>query len=141
MGQIKFHNQKLCTLIIAAIGVISCLLPWWSTPSFDFLGQKIGGFSINGMHDMGIIAFLAFVAAGVVSFIGDKAKPFEAQNKLIPAACFAAAALFTLIQFIRISTGTAIGIWLSLLAGIAGVVAVYVLKPEQFERKTYPPKV
>ena len=126
------HKQKLYAVIIAGIGVISCLLPWWSFKS-SFLGQSFGG-SVNGMHDLGILVFLAYIAAGACCFLaGEKAKPFEGQFKLIAAGCFAGGALFTLIQFLRQSHFTAFGLWLSLLAGIAGAVLVYVLKPEQLK--------
>jgi hypothetical protein len=131
MEQMNFHKQKLYSLIIAGVGLISCFLPWWS---FSFGG--FGGYSINGMHDLGIITFLGFIGAGVVTFIGgDKTKPFEGQFKLIAAGCFGGAGLFALIQFLRASTGASFGVWLAILAGIAGVVVVYVLKPEQLNKK------
>jgi peptidoglycan/LPS O-acetylase OafA/YrhL len=126
MEQMNFHKQKLYALIAGIAGVISCFLPWWS---LGFFG------SINGMHDLGIIVFLGFLGGIVCCFLDDRSKPFDGQMKLIAAGCFAGAALFTLIQFIRASSFTAFGIWLSFLAGIAGAVIVYVLKPEQLENK------
>ena len=133
MEQMKFHKQKLYALIAAAVGLISCFLPWWSFKT-SFLGQSFGG-SVNGLHDLGIIAFLGYIGAGACCFLGDKMKPVEGQYKLIAAGCFAGAALFTLIQFLRASSFTGIGIWLSLIAGVAGAVVVYVLKPEQLDKK------
>lgn len=127
----NLHKQKLYALIAAAVGFISVLLPWWS---YGFLG------SISGLRDLGVIVFLAFIAAGALCFLGDKTKPFDGQFKLIAAACFAGAALFTLIQFIRLSNGTSFGIWLSLIAGVGGAIIVYVLKPEQLEDKKPPVK-
>src|SRR5437868_9913628 len=128
MDQMNFHKQKLYALIAAALGVISMFLPWWS---IGFLGG-----SVNGMHDLGIVAFLGFAGAGVLSYIGDKTKPFEGQNKMIAAGCFAGAAAVTLIQYLRASSFTDFGIWLSLICGIGGAVIVYVLKPEQLGNKT-----
>jgi len=131
MEQMNFHKQKLYALIIAGVGVIACFLPWWSV-SFGMFG----GVSYNGMHDLGILSFLGFIGAGVVTFIGgDKTKPFAGQFKMIAAGCFAGAGLFALIQFLRASSGTSYGIWLAILAGIAGGVLVYVLKPEQLDKK------
>ena len=122
------HKQKQYALIIAGIGVIAMFLPWYKIP-FGFVSG-----SVNGLHDVGIIAFLGFLAAGVLVFLsGDKTKPFEGQFKLIAAGCFAGAALFTLIQFLNQTHFTSFGMWLSLLAGIAGAVLVYVLKPEQLK--------
>ena len=89
--------------------------------------------SVSGMHDLGILAFLGFVAAGILSFLGDKTKPFDGQFKMLAAGAFALAALITLIQFLRVSTGSSFGIWISLIAGVAGAVIVYVLKPEQLK--------
>jgi hypothetical protein len=122
------HKQKLYALIIAGIGVIAMFLPWYRI-SFGFISS-----SINGFHGVGIIVFLAFAGAAALVFLGgDKTKPFEGQFKMIAAACFAGAALFTLIQFISQTHFTSFGMWLSLLAGIAGAALVYVLKPEQLK--------
>jgi hypothetical protein len=128
----NLHKQKLYAFIAAVVGVIACFLPWWS---FSFGGFGLGGgYSINGLHDLGILAFLGFIGAGIVSFLGDKTRPFEGQFKLIAAGAFALAGLITLIQFLRISTGASFGIWISLIAGIGGAVIVYVLKPEQLNK-------
>lgn len=135
MEQMNFHKQKLYALIAGIVGVISCFLPWWSF-NLSFLGQSFGGGSVNGMHDLGIIVFLGFAGGTVLCFLGDKTKPFEGQFKLIAAACFGGAALFTLIQFLRASSYTSYGLWLSLASGIAGAVVIWVLKPEQLENKS-----
>jgi len=133
MENLKFHKQKLYALIIAAVGFISVFLPWWKV-SFGFGG--FGSYSQNGFRDLGIITFLGFVGAGVVIFaMGDKTKPFEGQVKMIAAACFAGAGLFALIQLLRQSHFTSYGLYLSILAGIAGAVLVYVIKPEQLDGK------
>ena len=135
MEQMNFHKQKLYALIAGAIGVISCFLPWWSF-SASFMGQSFGGYSVSGMHDLGIIAFLGFAGAVAICFLmGDKTRPFEGQAKLIAAGCFAGAALFTLIQFLRAPSYSSFGMWLSFIAAVAGAVIVYVLKPEQLEKK------
>jgi hypothetical protein len=133
MEQLNFCKQKLYALIAAGVGFIAMFLPWWSF-SFGGLGG-LGGYSVNGMHDLGILAFLGFAGAGVLCFLGDKTKPFEGQFKLIAAACFAGAALISLIQFLRQTSFTSFGIYLAILAGIAGAVIVYILKPEQLEKK------
>lgn len=130
MEQMNFHKQKLYALIAAGVGVIAMFLPWWKV---SFMGFVSG--SISGMHDLGILAFLGFLGAGILTFLGDRSKPFEGQNKMIVAVCFGVAALITLIQFLRQTEFASFGIWLSLLAGIAGAVIVYVLKPEQLENK------
>ena len=127
-----FHKQKLYALIAAGIGIIAMFLPWWKI-SIGFGGFGGMSTSVNGMRDLGILAFLGFAGAGVLIFLGDKTKPFEGQFKMIAAGCFAGAALFTLIQFLRQTQFASFGIWLSLFAGIVGAVIVYFLKPEQFK--------
>jgi hypothetical protein len=127
-----FHKQKLYALIAAGIGIIAMFLPWWKI-SIGFGGFGGMSTSVNGMRDLGILAFLGFAGAGVLIFLGDKTKPFEGQFKMIAAGCFAGAALFTLIQFLRQTQFASFGIWLSLLSGIAGAVIVYVLRPEQLK--------
>ncbi|HEX2608011.1 MAG TPA: hypothetical protein VHK91_11550 [Flavisolibacter sp.] len=134
MEQMNFHKQKLYALIAAAIGVIAMFLPWWKVSFGGFIST-----SVNGMHDLGILAFIGFIAAGALTYMGDKTKPFAGQNKLIVAGCFGGAALFTLIQYLQQTSFTAFGMWLSLVAGIGGALIVYVLKPEQLENKPLMP--
>ena len=139
MEQVNLHKQKLYALIVAGVGLISVFLPWWKISYGGIIGYGFGSTSINGMHDLGILTFLGFIAAGIVTFVmGDKTKPFEGQVKMIAAACFAGAALFALIQFLRQTSFTSFGLYLAILAGIAGAVLVYVVKPEQLEGKKPP---
>ena len=128
MEQRIFHKQKLYALLAGLVGVITCFLPWWSLGFFE---------SVNGLHDIGILVFFTFLGAMACCFMGDKSKPFQAKMRLMAVGCFAGAVLFTLVQFARVSgfAGTAVGIWLSLLAGIAGAIIVLVLKAEQLENK------
>ncbi len=130
MEQMKFHKQKLYGLIVAGVGLISVFLPWWK---IEFMG--IVGGSANGMRDLGILTFLGFVGAGIVTFLDkEKEKPYSPQFKMIAAACFAGAGLFALIQYLRQSEFTSFGIWLAIIAGVAGAVLVWVVKPEQLEK-------
>jgi len=141
MEQINLHKQKLYAVIVAAIGLIAVFLPWWKVSYGGGFGGY-GGFgsvSVNGMRDLGIVTFLGFIAAGVASFtMGDKTKPFAGQAKMIVALCFAGAGLFALIQFLRQTKFTSFGLYLAILAAVAGTVIVYFLKPEQLETKKPP---
>ena len=115
------HKQKLYALIVAAVGVIAMFLPWWNVSYGGF-----GGISINGMHELGLLAFIGFAGAGVVTFImGDKSKPYEGQPKMIVAACFAGAALITLIQFLRQTRFVSFGLFLAIIAGVLGALWVW----------------
>lgn len=113
-------------MIIAAVGLIVCFLPWWSVPGVDFFGQRIGGTSINGLHKLGIASFIFFIAAGVVPLVlGDKTKPFEGQEKMITTVCFGASALFTLITLLANSHYLSFGIFIALIAAIVGALFVW----------------
>jgi nitrogen fixation-related uncharacterized protein len=139
MENLNLHKQKLYALIVAAVGLISVFLPWWKISYGGYGGFGGLAASVSGFRDLGIVVFLAFAGAGVVTFMmGDKTKPYEGQTKMITAACFAGAALFALIQFLRQSHFTSFGLYLAILAGIAGAVIVWVLKPEQFDSKKPP---
>jgi hypothetical protein len=119
------NKQKLYAIIIAAVGIVSCLLPWWHV-SFGGFGAYGGGVSINGLHKLGIIAFIGFIGAGIVPFvIGDKSKPFEGQNKMITAACFAGAAAFALITLLTNMHYLSFGIFVAIAAGAVGALFVW----------------
>lgn len=121
MENLNFHKQKLYALAMAVLGVIAHLLPWWR---FSFGG--FGGYSVNGLHELGILSFLAFIGAGVVTFIrGDKTKPYEGQDKTIVAGCFGGAGAIALIQFLRASSYTSFGLYLAIVAGVAGALWVW----------------
>jgi hypothetical protein len=139
MENLNFHKQKLYALIIAGVGLIAMFLPWWRISYGGYGGFGGISASVNGMHELGLLAFAGFAAAGVVAFMGDKTRPFEGQMKMYAAAAFGAAALIALIQFLRQSKFTSFGLYLALLAGIAGLVLVYFIKPEQLGASTKPP--
>ncbi|HEV7783564.1 MAG TPA: hypothetical protein VGO58_19965 [Chitinophagaceae bacterium] len=116
------HRTKLFALILAAVGAISCILPWWKI-SYGGFG---GGISINGLHELGWITFLGFIGAGVMTFIrGDKAKGYEGQDRMIVAACFGAAGAIALIQFLRQTKFASFGIFLAIAAGVLGALLVW----------------
>jgi hypothetical protein len=125
MEKLNLHKQKLYALIVAAVGVISCILPWWKV---SYGGGGFGGMSvsINGLHELGWISFLGFIAAGVVTFVmGDKTKAYEGQEKMIAAAAFAAAGAIALIQFLRQTKFASFGIFLAIIAGVLGALWVW----------------
>ena len=112
------HKQKLYALVVAAVGVVSCILPWWKISYGGF-----GGVSVNGLHELGWLTFLGFIGAGVVTFVmGDKSKPYEGQEKMIAMACFAGAGAIALIQFLRQTKFASFGIFLAIIAGALGAL-------------------
>lgn len=115
------NKQKMYALILAAVGVISCILPWWK---ISYGGYGIG-VSINGLHELGWLTFLGFIGAGVVTFVmGDKTKEYAGQEKMIVMACFGVAGAIALIQFLRQTKFVSFGIFLAIAAGILGLLLV-----------------
>jgi len=129
MEQLNFHKQKLYSLIIAGVALISLILPW---VSFSFGG--FGGGSANGFRSWGILSFLGVVGVAAASFLGDKAKEFDETFKKVAMASFGAIALGALIFFLRLSSagggfgsavGAGLGLWLCLIAGVIGLLWVF----------------
>ncbi|MFN8291070.1 MAG: hypothetical protein U0U70_12505 [Chitinophagaceae bacterium] len=132
MEQMKFHKQKLYSLILAGVVIISMLLPWFSVRA----AGGFGGFGVskNGFGSWGL---LALIGAGVVvaaCFMGDKAKQFDDMGKKMALGGFGAVALGSVIYLIRILTvgggryggmvkaSPGIGLFLGLAAGAVGLL-------------------
>ena len=65
------NKQRKFILIAAAVGVVSMFLPWVSISLFGYTQ------SVNGMHDIGILVFLCFLAAAAVAYLGDQTQNLE----------------------------------------------------------------
>lgn len=114
------NKQRKFVLIAAAVGVISCFLPWYSISMFGYSS------SVSGMHSWGILAFLAFIGAGIVAFVGDQTKPMNQSFWLISLACGALSLLGVLIFFIQLSgaTGSGGGYGFGIFTGAAAAITV-----------------
>ncbi len=64
-------KQRKFVLIAAAIGVVSMFLPWISVSILGYTQSQ------NGMHDIGILAFLCFIVSGALAYLGDQTKNLE----------------------------------------------------------------
>lgn len=121
MENLGLHKQKLYSLILAALGIVSCLLPWWHVSFGGFGGY--GGVSINGLHKLGIVTFIAFIGAGALPFVmGDKSKPYAGQEKTISTACFGGAAAFALITLLANMKYLSYGIFIAIAVGVIGLL-------------------
>ena len=131
MEQMKFHKQKLYSLILAGVAIISMLLPWFSVKASGGFGF---GVSKNGFGSWGL---LALVGAGVVvaaCFMGDKSKVFDDMGKKLALGGFGAIAGGAIIYLIRIlsvgggsyggmvKASPGIGLFLGLVAGALGLL-------------------
>jgi hypothetical protein len=144
MENVNLHKTKIISLIIAVVGIIACFLPWWRV-SYGGYGEMFGlgrAVTINGLHKLGIVAFIAFIGAGLVPVVlGDKTKPFVGQEKMVTAVCFGAAFLFTLITLVANTKFLSFGIFIALAASAIGALFVWglVKMPENKPTSAPPP--
>lgn len=113
------NKQRKFVLIAAAVGIISCFLPW-ITISFG----GFGGGSVNGMHSWGMLAFLAFIGAGVSAFLGDQTKTMASTFWFVALACGALSVLGVLLYFINIPTGFGASYGFGIFVGAAAAIGV-----------------
>jgi hypothetical protein len=128
MEQMNFHKQKLYSLIIAGVALVSLLLPWFTVRAGGF-----GGVSKNGLGGWGLLALLGVIAVVVACFMGNKTQPFDDMYKKVAVGGFAAIAGGAVIYLIRILTvgggayggyvkaSPGFGLIIGLLAGLAGL--------------------
>ena len=126
MEQLNFHKRKLYSLIVAGVALISLILPWISISFGGF-----GGSSVNGFRSWGLLSFLGIIGIAVTCLMGDKTKDFDDNFKKIAMASFGAIGLGALIFFLRLNSfgglgvvSTGIGLWICLIAGVAGLAWV-----------------
>src|ERR1044071_1511319 len=81
------HKQRLYSLIIAGVALITLFLPWISF-SFGF-----GSSSVNGLRSWGMLSLLGVALVAVACFMGNKEMPFDATFKNVATAGFGAIAL------------------------------------------------
>lgn len=119
------HKQRKFILISAIAGVISIFLPW-KTISAGIFGAGMSE-GVNGFHGAGIMAFLVFIVAGIVSIMGDQTRAMDRNTWLVALAAGAIALLCAVINIATtygnsmgfVDLGVGFGCWLALVAGIA----------------------
>jgi hypothetical protein len=128
MEQMNFHKQKLYSLIAAGVALVALLLPW---VSINFLGASQ---SWNGLRGWGLLSLVGIGGVVALSFIGNKSDDYTAEYKKYVMIAFGAVAAGALLFFMRknsVAGGfdnlvkTGIGLWLCLVAGLAGVALNY----------------
>lgn len=133
------HKQKMYSLILAGVGLISLILPWVSAKVKGF--GSIGGASHNGFGSWGILVLIGVGAAVASCFLGDKTQAYDENSKKIALGGFGAMAGGALIYLIRILTAggggafgvslsPGIGLFLGLAAGALGLLLLLgIVKP------------
>lgn len=128
MEQMNFHKQKLYSLVIAGVALVALLLPWVSV---SFLGASQ---SWNGIRGWGLLSLLGIGGVAALSFMGNKADDYTAEYKKYVMIAFGAVAAGAVLFFLRKSSvagglndlvKTGIGLWLCLVAGLAGLALSY----------------
>ncbi|HEX4875463.1 MAG TPA: hypothetical protein VFV31_02255 [Chitinophagaceae bacterium] len=125
------HKQKMYSLILAALALVSLILPWVSV-------KATGGFGIgasrNGFGGWGLLVLIGVGAAIASCFMGDKTKEYDDMGKKIALGGFGAIAGGAVIYLIRIFTmggGTygglvkvspGFGLFIGLVAGALGLL-------------------
>jgi len=58
----ELNKQRKIALVCSALGIIACLLPWYS----------YGFGSVNGLNGWGVLVFILFIFSGILSYAGDQ---------------------------------------------------------------------
>jgi len=128
MEQMNFHKQKLYSLIMAGVALLSLLLPWITV---HFLGASQ---SWNGLRSWGMLSLIAIAGIVALSFVGNKTEDYTAEYKKYVAICFGAVAAGAVLYLLRKNSvvggfdnlvDTSVGLWLCLLAGLGGLALNY----------------
>jgi len=108
------HKQRLYSLIIAAIGLITMFFSWISLPFFG---------SVSGFRSWGWLSFFGIAAVVAATFMGNKEQPYDSMFKNVVTAGFGAMTLGALIFFIKISGAgvTGFGVWACMIVGLVGL--------------------
>jgi hypothetical protein len=128
MEQMNFHKRKLYSLIAAGVALVSLLLPWIS---ISFLGASQ---SWNGLRNWGILSLVGIGGVVALSFVDNKTEDYTPEYKKYVMICFGAIAAGALLFFLRKNSvvggfdnlvNAGIGLWLCLVAGLAGLALNY----------------
>ncbi len=121
-------KQRKFILIASAAGVISMFLPWVSISLFGYTQ------SVNGMHDIGILVFLCFLAGAAIAYLGDQTKNLD-RNMWGIALAAGAIALLSIIYFyfkmsnsVMGSSFVGFGLYISGIAALGVLGSAYMLR-------------
>lgn len=121
-------KQRKFILICAVVGVISIFLPWWSI--------SFGGFggSINGFHGVGVLVFIGFLGAAILSLVGDQTKTLDKTMWTVALVAGAVSLLFTIIFMLNLSGdsfgigGYGFGLWIGLAASLGTLGSAWMFR-------------
>ncbi|MBM4402880.1 MAG: hypothetical protein FJ042_00590 [Candidatus Cloacimonetes bacterium] len=127
------HKQRLFIMIAAVVGAVAALLPWASA----------FGFTVSGISGDGILTLILFIICIALLLIKDKSRTLSVPFNFIVAGAGGASGLVGLFDIYRMSELSleivGIGLWLTLIAGIAVPVLVFVIKDNSVVPHFYQP--
>jgi len=116
-------KQRKFILIAAVVGIISMFLPW----------VRFFGYHLTGMHGIGILIFLCFLFAGIITLLGDQTTNLDKTVWLITLGSAALAVLLIIWKIIDASANMAsflrFGIYLAALAAIGVLISALLFSP------------
>ncbi len=118
-------KQRKFVLIAAIAGVIATFLPWWSFATFGY------AYSVNGFHGMGILAFLCFVAAGIIAYMDDQTANLGKTKWMATLIAGGIATLIILYYIMGTSSAynsLGFGIYLAALAALGIVLSAFLFR-------------
>jgi len=121
---INLHQQRIFTLVFAAIVFIGMIIPW------SVLGQGQFRQTSNGFAGWGILTLFGVAGAVVAALLGDKTRELDQNLRYVAIGSFIAAILGAFIAFMQIVNGngfgvkTGVGVWFSIIGGILGLLWV-----------------
>lgn len=122
-------KQKLYSLILGGVALISLLLPWFTVSAGGY-----GGASKNGFGSWGLLALVGVGLVAAACFMGNKATTFDDMGRKLALGGFGAIAGGAAIYLIRIlsiggnkyggmiKTSPGLGLFLGLAAGVLGLL-------------------
>ncbi|MBI5856073.1 MAG: hypothetical protein HZB42_00370 [Sphingobacteriales bacterium] len=129
----SIHQKKMFALIIGGAALLGMILPWATVSGYGGFG---GGSSSNGFGGWGFLSLLGIVGVVVASLLGDKLQDYDKNMKIVAMSSFGAIILGAFIGMMQVSSAgsrmggfgggikTGIGIFLTILAGAAGLLLV-----------------
>ena len=135
----ELNKQRKIALVCSALGIIACLLPWYS----------YGFGSVNGLNGWGVLVFILFICSGILSFAGDQKTNLPSKSWLLVLVsgliCFLIPGYYIVRILMATSSisgedngvfksiygngfGLGIGIWIAAIAGAVITAGVYMLR-------------
>ncbi len=122
------NKQRKFVLIAAAAGIISMFLPWVSISLFGYSQ------SVSGMHDIGILVFICFVASAAIAYLGDQTKNLDTNMWGVVLAAGAIALLSIIYFYFKLSNSimgssfVGFGLYISAIASIVILGSAYLFR-------------